>query len=240
MRQNNFSKARPFFLKLIIKMENDNDSQSYEKNSCPRFADLRWLLFCADGGRRREGFNCQKTSPAPQAPASSPSSPSPSSLNADPKFMRFIKSAFIFFYCAASGAAFADDGSQAVSLSETPAAVQKIIQSQVGGGKMGEIDKTSNAGETVYDVDLTAADGSDRDFSVAEDGTLLSVEVPLAEMPAAAQAKRAYGWSHREGENDEGERIVTVLEIPPVVSPLTAVRVSIVADGKKRRNQEKN
>ena len=32
-----------------------------------------------------------------------------------------------------------------------------------------------------------------------------------------------------------GERLVTALEIPPVESALTAVRVSIVADGKKNR-----
>jgi hypothetical protein len=42
----------------------------------------------------------------------------------------------------------------------------------------------------------------------------------------------------RNSKNDEGERFVTVLEIPPVESTLTAVRVSIVDDGKNRRNQE--
>lgn len=102
--------------------------------------------------------------------------------------MRMIKSVFIFILCATAGVTFADDKSQAVSLSETPAAVQKVIQAQVGGGKMGEIDKTFDAGEMVYDVELTAADGSDRDFSVAEDGTLLSVEVQPAEMSAPAQS----------------------------------------------------
>ncbi len=44
------------------------------------------------------------------------------------------------------------------------------------------------------------------------------------------KAKRAYAWSHREGKNDEGERFVAVLEIPPVESALTAVRVQIVKD----------
>ena len=82
---------------------------------------------------------------------------------------------------------FAGDDSQTVVLSETPASVQKTIQAQIGGGKMGEIDKTLDAGETVFDVELTASNDVERDFSVAEDGTLLSVEVPLAEMPAPAQ-----------------------------------------------------
>ena len=49
------------------------------------------------------------------------------------------------------------------------------------------------------------------------------------------KAKRCYGWSHPEGPDDKGERFVTVLEIPPVSSPESAVKVSIVADvrGKK-------
>lgn len=51
------------------------------------------------------------------------------------------------------------------------------------------------------------------------------------------QAKKAYAWSHRAGKDDQGERIVTVLEIPPVESPVTAVRASIVSDGKKRRGR---
>ena len=51
------------------------------------------------------------------------------------------------------------------------------------------------------------------------------------------RAKRAYAWSHREGKNDEGERFVAVLETPPVVSPITAVRASIMADAKKRNNK---
>jgi hypothetical protein len=39
-------------------------------------------------------------------------------------------------------------------------------------------------------------------------------------------------WSHREGKNDEGERFVAVLEIPPVESAETAVQASILADAK--------
>ena len=49
------------------------------------------------------------------------------------------------------------------------------------------------------------------------------------------KAKRAYAWSHREGQADEGERFVTVLEIPPVVSAETAVKASIVRDFKKSK-----
>ena len=47
------------------------------------------------------------------------------------------------------------------------------------------------------------------------------------------KATRIYGWSHRQGKDDSGERFVTVLELPPVVSAETAVRASIMADGQK-------
>jgi hypothetical protein len=62
----------------------------------------------------------------------------------------------------------------------------------------------------------------------------LQEEVEVFDLTGHPKAKRAYGWSHREGKNDDGERFVAVLEIPPVVSPITAVRASIIADKKKR------
>lgn len=74
-----------------------------------------------------------------------------------------------------------------VALSDAPAAVQKTIQGQAADGKMGDITKRTEDLDTVYDVDLTAKDGSERDFTVAQDGTLLSVEVLLAETPATVQ-----------------------------------------------------
>jgi hypothetical protein len=48
----------------------------------------------------------------------------------------------------------------------------------------------------------------------------------------AAKAKRCYAWSHLDGANDERTRFVAVLEIPPVISAETAVRVQIVKDVK--------
>ena len=49
------------------------------------------------------------------------------------------------------------------------------------------------------------------------------------------KAKRCYGWSHAGGEGDTDERFVTVLEIPPVISPQTAVRMAIVAEAKGKK-----
>ena len=50
------------------------------------------------------------------------------------------------------------------------------------------------------------------------------------------KAKRCYAWSYQ----DNGEtQYVNVLEIPPVVSAETAVRVSSVADSKNLKNSTK-
>lgn len=54
------------------------------------------------------------------------------------------------------------------------------------------------------------------------------------------KAKRAYGWGHSAGEDDESRRYVTVLEIPPVDSPQTAVRASIVSDFKQGKLNAKS
>ena len=65
--------------------------------------------------------------------------------------------------------------------------------------------------------------------------TVWKGDVEVFDLDGHPKAKRCYGWSHPEGEDNKGERFVAVLELPPVVSPVTAVRASIVADSKKRR-----
>jgi hypothetical protein len=63
-------------------------------------------------------------------------------------------------------------------------------------------------------------------------------ELPISIVPVmtpnnSSKIKTLYGWSHPENADGTGGRFVAVLEIPPVKSPETAVRASIVADGKK-------
>jgi hypothetical protein len=70
--------------------------------------------------------------------------------------------------------------------------------------------------------------------------TVWKGDVEVFNLKGHPKTKRCYGWSYRNGKNDEGERFVTVLEIPPVESASTAVRVSIVANGKKRRMRNGN
>ncbi len=49
------------------------------------------------------------------------------------------------------------------------------------------------------------------------------------------KSKRAYAWSHLDGQKDERERFVAVLELPPVDSAKTAVQVSIMADARQHK-----
>jgi len=62
--------------------------------------------------------------------------------------------------------------------------------------------------------------------------TVWRAEVEVFDLKGHAKAKRCYAWSHLDKPDDSEERFVAVLEIPPVVSPESAVRVSIVADAK--------
>ena len=101
--------------------------------------------------------------------------------------MKVKHSISILFACAIGASAASALADETVALSDVPSAVQKTIQSQGADGKMGDITKSAEDRDTVYDVDLTAKDGSERDFTVAQDGTLLSVEVALDETPAAVQ-----------------------------------------------------
>ncbi|SRR6266404_2592855 len=63
--------------------------------------------------------------------------------------------------------------------------------------------------------------------------TVWQGQVEVFDLTGHPKAKRCHAWSHREGKNDQGERFVTVLEIPPVESPETAVRVSILSETRK-------
>jgi len=54
------------------------------------------------------------------------------------------------------------------------------------------------------------------------------------------KAKRAYAWSHRAGADGSDERFVTVLELPPVTSPQTAVRIAIASEAGPSQKRSKN
>jgi len=60
-------------------------------------------------------------------------------------------------------------------------------------------------------------------------------EVEVFDLTGHPKAKRAYAWSHRAGKDDSDERFVAVLEIPPITSPETAVKVVIAAEVKRKK-----
>ena len=78
----------------------------------------------------------------------------------------------------------AEDSAKSVALADTPAAVQKAISAHVADGRVDAIDQVPQNGEIVFEVDFTSSTGGDHDFTVAEDGTLLSLGLELADLPA--------------------------------------------------------
>jgi hypothetical protein len=59
--------------------------------------------------------------------------------------------------------------------------------------------------------------------------------VEVFDLAGHPKAKRAYGWSHRDGPQDKDERFVTVLGLPPVDSAQVAVKVAAATEIKQRR-----
>jgi len=55
-----------------------------------------------------------------------------------------------------------------------------------------------------------------------------SGEVEVFDLTGHAKAKQAYAWSHLDADGGERTQFVTILGIPPVDSPQTAVRAAII------------
>lgn len=54
--------------------------------------------------------------------------------------------------------------------------------------------------------------------------------VEVFDLKGHPKTNRVYAWSHETDNPDDPERHVTVLHIPPVVSPITAVRAAIIQE----------
>jgi len=65
-------------------------------------------------------------------------------------------------------------------------------------------------------------------------------EVEVFDLHGHPQAERAYGWTHETDDEGKPKRHVTVLHIPPVTSPQTAVRAVIVKDFRDRERPKEN
>lgn len=111
------------------------------------------------------------------------------------RFKQFIACGFFFAVFIVMALA---DNPGSPKLSGVPAAVQKTIHVQIGDGTLGELDRTNDGEEITFDVNYTTKTGDEHDFTVADDGTLLSIEVTQAEAPAAVQQTiraEVEGWN---------------------------------------------
>ena len=70
---------------------------------------------------------------------------------------------------------------------------------------------------------------------VVQGRTLWQGEVEVFDVYGHPRTKVCYAWSHREGNADQGERLVAILQIPPVTSPEIAVKVTLAAQVKGRK-----
>src|SRR5438477_1529783 len=66
--------------------------------------------------------------------------------------------------------------------------------------------------------------------------TVWEGEVEVFDLHDHPDAPRVYAWAH-ETEDADKQRHVTVLHIPPVVSPETAVRAAIIQEYRERAEE---
>jgi uncharacterized membrane protein YkoI len=76
----------------------------------------------------------------------------------------------------------AREDAASIPIQQAPLAVQKAIRAEAGSAEFGELEPGREDGKTNYTVTIRE-DGHERDLTVAADGTLLSKEVTLEEVP---------------------------------------------------------
>lgn len=65
--------------------------------------------------------------------------------------------------------------------------------------------------------------------------TVWQGDVELFALHSHAKAERCYAWSH---ETDKGKRFVVVLELPPVDSAQSAVKVAIINEAREQQKSK--
>ena len=71
-----------------------------------------------------------------------------------------------------------------------------------------------------------------------EGRTIWQGDVEVFDIRGHPKAKRGYGWGHVTGEHDQGRRYFTVLELPPVDSPQSAVKAAIASEIQNAKEKE--
>jgi hypothetical protein len=69
--------------------------------------------------------------------------------------------------------------------------------------------------------------------------TVWQGDVEVFQIRGHPKANRAFAWSHVAGTNDQETKYITVLELPPVTSPETAVKAAIMSEIQNAREKEK-
>jgi uncharacterized membrane protein YkoI len=100
------------------------------------------------------------------------------------------KKAMLMVVCLLCTGLFTADTLQALELADLPSAVQKTVKRELGSARVDEIERDTEDGKVVYEVEAETADGREIELEVAEDGTLLEKkeEVRLTDLPAAVRA----------------------------------------------------
>ena len=130
----------------------------------------------------------------------------------------------------------AEDGtllSKDLAVAELPPSVQTAIQAQVGSGTLEGVAKLNDDGETTYQAGIAPAGGVERDFTYAEDGTLLSEEASLDELAPAIQAAitTQVGQGKLEGIDKTYDDREVTYEATSVTPQGDERNFSIAADG---------
>src|SRR5664280_2866157 len=68
--------------------------------------------------------------------------------------------------------------------------------------------------------------------------TVWDGDVEVFKLHGHPKTSRAYAWAHDTDDPQKPRRHVTVLHIPPVVSPITAVRAAIIQEFKSREAEQ--
>ncbi len=67
--------------------------------------------------------------------------------------------------------------------------------------------------------------------------TVWQGDVEVFEIRGHPEATHAYVWSHRAGKGDKETRYITVLNVPPVDSPQTAVKAAVMSEIKNAKRK---
>jgi hypothetical protein len=68
--------------------------------------------------------------------------------------------------------------------------------------------------------------------------TVWEGEVEVFDLVDHPSASRVYAWSHNTDDPSNPRRHVTVLHLPPAITPRKAVQASIVSDYREQENAE--